>query len=112
MRARMASDRAGRACRKATGVRACRQRPTPQGAFDRLIAPRLAVMVLVMKTVADSTLSERVDRFLRWFFTASPDAVVAPAPSQPRSRAVAHRKPTRLRPHHSGPVRVAVKAKK
>jgi len=68
-----------------------------------------------MKTVAASTLSERLDRFLRWFFTASPDAaVVAPVPTkpaQPRSRTVAHRKPTRLRPQHSGPVRVAVKAK-
>jgi len=68
-----------------------------------------------MKTVAASTLSERLDRFLRWFFTASPDAaVVTPAPIQPakpRSRTVAHRKPTRLRPQHSGPVRVAAKAK-
>jgi len=65
-----------------------------------------------MKTVAASKLSERVDRFLRWFFTASPDAVVEPASMKPRSRTVAHCKPTRLRPKHSGPVRVAVKAKK
>jgi hypothetical protein len=67
-----------------------------------------------MKTVDRPRLSERVDRFLRWFFTASPDAVVAPPPSVaagPRSRTVAHRKPARPRPHHSGPVRVAVKAK-
>jgi len=55
-------------------------------------------------------LSERVDRFLRWFFTASPDVVVT-APTQPRSRTVAHRQPPRLRPQHSGPVRVASKAK-
>jgi len=68
-----------------------------------------------MKTVDRPRLSERVDRFLRWFFTASPDVIVAPAPQptpvKARSRAVAHRKPTRPRPHHSGPVRVAVKAK-
>ena len=90
----------------------CRQRPTPRGAIARLIAPRVAAMVGAMKTVAASTLSERLDRFLRWFFTASPDAaVVTPAPTKPRSRTVAHRKPTRLRPKHSGPVRVAAKAK-
>ena len=67
-----------------------------------------------MKTVDRPRLSERVDRFLRWFFTASPDVVVAPPPpaaARPRSRTVAHRKPARPRPHHSGPVRVAVKAK-
>ena len=66
-----------------------------------------------MKTVDRPRLFERVDRFLRWFFTASPDVVVAPPPTtvKARSRAVAHRKPTRPRPHHSGPVRVAAKAK-
>jgi hypothetical protein len=69
-------------------------------------------MVEAMKTVDRPRLSERVDRFLRWFFTASPDDFVAPAPTQPRSRTVAHRKPTRLRPQHSGPVRVAAKAKR
>jgi len=71
-------------------------------------------MVEAMKTIDRPRLSERVDRFLRWFFTASPDDVVAP-PAPPvikaRSRTVAHRKATRPRPHHSGPVRVAVKAK-
>jgi hypothetical protein len=66
-----------------------------------------------MKPVAASKFSERVDRFLRWFFTASPDVVIAPPrPQPPRSRTVAHRKPARLRPQHSGPVRVAVKAKR
>ena len=67
-----------------------------------------------MNPVDRPRLIERVDRFLRWFFTASPDDVVVPPPriaASPRSRAVAHHKPTRLRPHHSGPVRVAVKAK-
>ena len=88
----------------------CRLRPTSQGAVDRLLAPGLFAIVGAMKTVAASKLSERVDRFLRWFFTASPDVVV-PAPTQPRSRTVAHRQPPRLRPQHSGPVRVASKAK-
>jgi hypothetical protein len=66
-----------------------------------------------MKTVDRPRLSDRVDRFLRWFFTASPDDVAPPppTPARPRRRTVAHRKPTRLRPHHSGPVRVAIKAK-
>jgi hypothetical protein len=71
-------------------------------------------MVEGMKTIDRLPLSERVDRFLRWFFTASPEAIVVPPATTPvptRSRAVAHRKPTRLRPHHSGPVRVAAKAK-
>lgn len=66
-----------------------------------------------MKTVDAPSFSERLDRFIRWFFTVSPDAVVEPPPSrsQPRSRIVAHRVPTRLRPQHSGPVRVAAKGK-
>jgi hypothetical protein len=66
-----------------------------------------------MKTVDRPRLSDRVDRFLRWFFTASPDDVAPPppTPARPRGRTVAHRKPTRLRPHHSGPVRVAIKTK-
>lgn len=67
-----------------------------------------------MKTVDAATFSERVDRFVRWFFTTSPEAVIEPwppTPAQPRSRTVAHRKPTRLRPQHSGPVRVVVKGK-
>jgi hypothetical protein len=68
-------------------------------------------MVEAMKTVDRPRLSERVDRFLRWFFTTSPDDVVVLPPTKPRSRTVAHRKPTRLRPQHSGPVRVVVKAK-
>ena len=68
-----------------------------------------------MKPVDRPPFAERVDRFLRWFFTATPDVVEVPPPPQqpapPRSRAVAHRQQTRLRPQHSGPVRVAVKAK-
>ena len=67
-----------------------------------------------MKTVDALTFSERVDRFVRWFFTTSPEAVIEPrqpTPAQPGSRTVAQRKPTRLRPQHSGPVRVAVKGK-
>jgi hypothetical protein len=79
-----------------------------------LIARSSAAIVNAMKSVDRPRLSERIDRFLRWFFTASPDDVVAPAPrvpTAPRSRTVARRKPTRPLPHHSGPVRVAVKAK-
>jgi len=71
-------------------------------------------MVKPMKSADRPRLSERVDRFLRWFFTASPDDVVAPAPrvlATPRSRTVAHRKPNRVRAHHAGPVRVGSKAK-
>jgi hypothetical protein len=67
-----------------------------------------------MKTVDAPTFSERVDRFVRWFFTVSPEAVIEPwqpTPAKPRSGTVAHRKPARLRPRHSGPVRVAVKGK-
>ncbi|MEO8310352.1 MAG: hypothetical protein ABI520_04185 [Caldimonas sp.] len=67
-----------------------------------------------MKMADAPSLTERVDRFLRWFFTASPDADAVPLPplrTQPRSRTVANRVPTRLRPQHSGPVRVAAKGK-
>jgi len=89
----------------------CRQRPTRQGAFDRLIAARRAAMVGAMKTVAASSISRRLDRFLRWFFSASPDAVTPPPP-QRLSRTVARRQPTRVLPQHSGPVRVAGRAKR
>ena len=65
-----------------------------------------------MKSVDASRLSARVDRFLRWFFTTSPDAFVAPAPTKLPSRAVARRKGPRLQLQPSGPVRAPVKAKK
>ena len=68
-----------------------------------------------MKPVAGPRFSARIDRFLRWFFTASPDDVVLPPPpsaARPRSRIVAHRKPARVHAQHAGPVRVAVKAKR
>ena len=65
-----------------------------------------------MKSVDASRLSARVDRFLRWFFTASPDAVVAPVPTKLPSRAVARRKSPRVQPQPSGPVRAAVKGTK
>jgi hypothetical protein len=66
-----------------------------------------------MKSADCSTFSERVDRFIRWFFTVSPEAVELPPrpPARPRSRVVSHRKPTSLRARHSGPVRVAAKGK-
>ena len=90
----------------------CRQRPTQAGAIARLITARRDAMVETMKTVDRPRISERFDRFLRWFFTASPDEVVAPPVTKPRSRTVAHRMPARVRPQHSGPVRVATKAKR
>ena len=66
-----------------------------------------------MKTAGVLKFSERVDRFLRWFVTVTPDEVAPrpPTPVKPKSRTVARRKPTHLRPHHSGPVRVAAKGK-
>jgi hypothetical protein len=67
--------------------------------------------VYAMRTIAASSFSERLDRFLRWFFSASPDPV-APAPPRRLSRTVARRQPSRLLPKHSGPVRVAGRAKR
>lgn len=68
-----------------------------------------------MKSADAPRFSDRVDRFLRWFLNAAPDAVAVkprPAgPAKPEKRTVARRKPIRLRPLHSGPVRVAVKGK-
>lgn len=67
-----------------------------------------------MKKAEAPSLSDRVDRFLRWFLNTTPDVVVEArqaAPAKPRSRAVARSKPIGLRPKHSGPVRVAGKGK-
>ena len=50
-----------------------------------------------MKTVAASKLSARVDRFLRWFFTASPDAVVEPPPRREAAAAAPSRAASRPR---------------
>jgi hypothetical protein len=70
-------------------------------------------MVDAMKTADAPSLSDRVDHFLRWFFTATPEAVEPwqPSPAKPRRRTVAQRKPTRLRPQHSKPARLAAKGK-
>jgi hypothetical protein len=67
-----------------------------------------------MKATDSTPPSDRLDRFLRWFFTASPTDPVEPSPpavAAPRSRTVSQREPARLRPRHAGPVRVAVKGK-
>ena len=63
---------------------------------------------------ADTTsFANRFDRFVRWFFTASPTAVEPPRPPVPKvaRRAESRRPAVRLRAHHAGPVRVAAKAK-
>jgi hypothetical protein len=67
-----------------------------------------------MKALDAHKLSDRLDRFFRWFFTASPTHVVEPRrldAAPPRSRTVSQRESPPLRARHSGPVRVAVKAK-
>jgi hypothetical protein len=67
-----------------------------------------------MKSADAPRFSDRVDRFLRWFLNAAPDAVVAsppPRPAKPKKRTVARRKPTGLRPKHAGPARAASKGK-
>ena len=56
----------------------------------------------------------RFDRFVRWFFTASPtDALELPLPADRpiARRAESRRPPAKLRAHHAGPVRVRVEAK-
>ncbi len=67
-----------------------------------------------MKAAAVPTLSTRLARFARWFFTTSPEAALEPWQSQappPRSRVVSQRKPVRLCAQHAGPVRVVIKGK-
>jgi hypothetical protein len=63
---------------------------------------------------AEPAFLQRLGRFLRWFFNASPDAIVEPP--LPRSATlrrptVSHRQQPRPLARHSGPVRVAVKGK-
>lgn len=68
-----------------------------------------------MKAAAsESAFALKLGRFLRWFFNASPDAVVEPALpgfSSPRAPTVSHRLPPRVLARHTGPVRVPVKGK-
>jgi hypothetical protein len=55
--------------------------------------------------------SARFGRFVRWFFTASPEADLPPLPvAAPRSRTVSHCPPAQTRARHAGPVRVGAKA--
>lgn len=63
-----------------------------------------------MNTNDAPTLADRVDRFVRWFFTASPEVVTDPVPARaaaPRSRTVSARLAPRMQAKHGGPVRVA-----
>jgi len=79
-----------------------------------MVARRIA-NVASMKEAPASTFGTRLGRFVRWFFSASPDAVIESrplAPPRPHSRAVSHRERPRLMARHSGPVRVAVKGKR
>jgi hypothetical protein len=65
-------------CRKATRVRAgCRQRPTQRGAVARLIAMSARATVSTMKAPARTKLAQRLVRFVRWFFNASPSGAPA-----------------------------------
>jgi hypothetical protein len=58
------------------------------------------------------TFAERFDRFIRWFFTASPEAGLAPLrPASASSRTVSQHRPAHVRPRHGGPVRIVTKGK-
>ena len=63
---------------------------------------------------AETVIPNRLGRFLRWFFNASPEvSVELPKPrlAARRSAVLSHRQPPRVLARHSGPVRVAVKGK-
>ena len=71
--------------------------------------------VALMKEAPASSLAKRLGRFVRWFFSASPDAVVEsrpPASPRAHNRAVSRRERPPLVARHSGPVRVALKGKR
>ena len=62
----------------------------------------------------DTELPNRLGRFLRWFFNASPEVAVEPVRPQLSARrgpAVSQRHPPRVLGRHCGPVRVAAKGK-
>ena len=63
---------------------------------------------------AHQNFTQRLDRFVRWFFTTSPTAdLEAPPPAKRPAarRAESRRPPVKLRAHHAGPVRVRIEAK-
>lgn len=65
-----------------------------------------------MEAAEEPTLGERLSLFVRWFVTASPDAVIERRPPvAPRIPALARRGAPQVRPRHAGPVRVVVRAK-
>jgi hypothetical protein len=79
------------------------------------MAAHRAAKLASMKEAPASTFEKRLGRFVRWFFSASPEAVIESRPlasPRPHSRAVRHRERPPLVARHSGPVRVAVKAKR
>jgi hypothetical protein len=62
-----------------------------------------------MEATPATILLQRLRRFVRWFFTVSPDAVVDPLPALPPKNAAKSRRQDspRLRAHHAGRVHVS-----
>ena len=62
-----------------------------------------------MEPKAATTFAEQLRRFVRWFFTVTPDAVVDPAPKPLRrgGNAKGRRQDARLRAQHAGRVHVS-----
>jgi len=78
-----------------------------RGAIARLTAHGAARTFSPMDPTPATTLSRRLRRFVRWFFTVSPDAVLDPPPA-PTTVAKARRSDSpRLRAQNSGRVHVA-----
>jgi hypothetical protein len=62
-----------------------------------------------MEATPATTLSQRLRRFVRWFFTVSPDAVADPLPTPQQKNAAKGRRQDapRLRAQHAGRVHVS-----
>jgi|tagenome__1003787_1003787.scaffolds.fasta_scaffold19368036_1 hypothetical protein len=83
----------------------CRQRPTRRGAIARLTPCEPTLSVSVMQPKAAATLATRLRRFVRWFFTAWPEAIADPRPLRRVCKPRRQDAP-RLRAQHSGRVHV------
>jgi len=59
-----------------------------------------------MQPKATTKLARRLRRFVRWFFTASPEAIADPAPAGRVSKSRRHDAP-RLRAQHAGRLHVS-----